>query len=73
MLIYSPTLRQWIMDTASFKNSECTFFWKGKEAYTRLFGLWPSGESGTCYIFVKIQLRRKGFSDNQFTNRDTMG
>ena len=26
LLIYLPTLRQWIMDTGSFTNSECTFF-----------------------------------------------
>ena len=27
-------------------NSECTFFCKGKQAYTRLFGPWPSGQGG---------------------------
>ena len=48
LLIYLPTLRQWIMDTGSFTNSEWTFFWKGKQAYLRVFGLWPSGQKGTC-------------------------
>ena len=73
LLIYLPALRQWIMDTGSFTNSDCTFFWKGKQAYTGLFGLWPSGQGGTCYIFAQIQIRRKGFSWNQFTYSDTMG
>ena len=73
--IYSPTLRQWIMDTGSFTNSECTFFFKGKQAYTRLSGLWPSSQGGTCYLFAQIKRRRKYLfsSDNQFTNSDKMG
>ena len=36
-------------------------FKKGEKAYTRLFGLWPSGQGTTCYIFAKKQRRRKGF------------
>ena len=44
LLIYLPTLRQWIMDTGSFTKSECTYFWKGKQAYTRIHGLRPSSQ-----------------------------
>ena len=61
LLFYLPTLRQWILDTGSFTNSECTFFKKVKQVYTRLFGLRPSGQGGTCYIFAQIQMRKKVF------------
>ena len=58
-LFYLSRLRQWILDTRSFTKS--TFFWKVKHVCTRLFGLWPSGQGGTCYIFAQIQMRRKCF------------
>ena len=59
LLIYLPTLRQWIMDTGSFTNSECTFFWKGKQAYTGLFGLWPSGQGGHAIYLPKFKCKEK--------------
>ena len=61
LLIYLPTLRQWIMDTGSFTNSECTFFWKGKQAYTRLFGLWPFGQGGHAIYLPKYKCEEKVF------------
>ena len=37
-------------------------FFKGEQAYTRLFGLWPSGQGGTCYILAQIKRNiKKGF------------
>ena len=47
-------------------------FFKGEQAYTRLFGLWPSGQGGTCYILAQIQRRRKSFFVYQFNNIDKM-
>ena len=61
LLFYLPRLRLWILDTGSFTKSECTFFWKGKQVYTSLFVLQPSGQGGACYICAQIQIRRKCF------------
>ena len=61
LLFYLPRLRRWILDTGSFTNSECTFFWKGKHVYTRLFGLWPSGQGGHSIYFPKYK-----WEDNVF-------
>ena len=55
LLSYLSTLRLWILDIGSFTNSECTFFWKGKQVYTRLFGLWPSGQGGHSIYFPKYK------------------
>ena len=59
LLCYLPRWRRWILDTGSFTISECTLLWKGKQVYTWLFGLWPSGQGGTCYIFAQILMKRK--------------
>ena len=45
---------------------------KDKTAYTRMFGLWPSGQGGTSYIFAQIQRRIFVFVI-RLTNSDTIG
>ena len=60
------------MDTGSFTNSECTFFWeknKPTQGYL-VFGLLVRGD--TLYICPNTNAKKR-FSDNQFTNSDTMG
>ena len=73
LLIYLPTVKQWTIDTGNFTNSECSCFLKEEQAYTRLFGLWPFGQGGTCYVFTKYKEEQKVFFVNWFTNSDTIG
>ena len=61
LLFYLPRLRRWILDTGSFTNSECTFFWKGKQVYTRLFGLRPSGQGGHAIYLPKYKWEENAF------------
>ena len=61
LLFYLPKLRRWILDTGSFTNSECTLFWKGKQVYTRLFGLWPSIQGGHAICLPKYKWEENVF------------
>ena len=73
LLFYLPTLRQWILDTGSLTNSECTFK-KKKSKSTQgylVFGLPVRG--GHAIYLPKYKWEESVFSDNQFTNSDTMG
>ena len=61
LLFYLPTLWLWILYNGSFTNSECTFFWKGKQVYTRLFGLRPSGQGGHSIHLPKYKWEENVF------------
>ena len=61
LLIYLPALGQRIMDTASKKRSECTLFGKGKQVYTRVFGLLPSSRGRPDIYLPKYKQEERVF------------
>ena len=48
---------QWTLEISPIVNANVLK--KREKAYTMWFGLWPSGQWGTCYILAQIQRRRK--------------
>ena len=61
LLFYLPRLRRWTFDTGCFTNSKFAFFWKGKQVYTRLFGLPPSGRGRHAIYLPKYKWEENVF------------